>query len=283
MAYSLSICRPPSGSQQEAAHRPLAGILQPSVGIPTCPLETHSEEEDELEEDQRVLDKENYPHEEAHKSCLAVQQQERVSEVSLAEYFPDHSLASFSFATAARVASTPFSNAIEPPTLPSIPWSTIRSTVDNNQASGDLAAVENACAQPCGSFMSTPSKVLSPILERSNEDSKSTNSSHSSAASSRRGSCSVGASLYRIQEETSACNTDNALTWVDQRTSELNPFSAKVIDEFLLKMRPPVSSYEGFSVSDKEMPRIAAHLTISLGRLSVILTVTIIYFIMHSL
>ena len=184
---SLGCCsiltnRPPTGIHQEPTHRPLAGILQPSVGIPVCPVDVDDEQDEVMEND------ENAP----LKNYQPLQPQDKTSEVSLADFTHDHSIASGNFATAARMASTPLCNGIGPMSLPSIPWSTIRPTNDipelNELATGggEFSSMHSDGVQAGGSFMSTPSKVLSPIFEGSHEDSKLTNSSHSSSGSSRR-------------------------------------------------------------------------------------------------
>lgn len=263
--------RPPPGTQQEANNRPLAGILQPSVGIPTCPLDNNDEDDDmndNLEQESNATLKNFQP----------LQPQDKPNEVSLADFTHDHSIASGSFATAARMASTPFCYGSGPMSLPSIPWSTIRPTNENPELN-DLPAGEDEyvsahtdAVQTGGSFMSTPSKVLSPIFEGSHEDSKSTNSSNSCNGSSRRVSCSIGASqhngleLSKIQEETSICQTDSAPQVTNGSGTVINPFAGDVVDDFLLKIKPPLTTYEGFIVSSEEVPRIAANASVSLGR-----------------
>ncbi|KAL9952708.1 hypothetical protein ACROYT_G040000 [Oculina patagonica] len=259
---------PPTGTRQEVNHRPLTGILQPSVGIPTCPLDNDDEETDVIENLENAAQlKNNQP----------FHAQDKTSEVSLADFTHDHSIASGSFATAARMASTPFCHGSGPMSLPSIPWSTIRPTNENAELNGlpaeegEYVPAHTDVAQTGGSFMSTPSKVLSPILEGSHEDSKSTNSSHSSNGSSRRVSCSASASqhngleLSKIQEETSMCHTDTAPQVTSGGSAVINPFAGDVVNSFLLKITPPLTTYEGFTVSTNEVPRIAANASVNLG------------------
>ena len=270
--------RPPKGTRQEVNHRPLAGILQPSVGIPTCPLDNDDEEGDMIE---NVENESNAP----LKNYQPLPPQDKTSEVSLADFTHDHSIASGSFATAARMASTPFCYGSGPMSLPSIPWSTIRPTNeipglnDLPAEGGEYVSAHTDAAQTGGSFMSTPSKVLSPIFEGSHEDSKSTNSSHSSNGSSRPVSCSAsvsqhnGLELSKIQEETSICQTDSApQATTNVGNAVLNPFAGDVVDNFLLKINPPLSSYEGFIVSNKDILRIAVNASVSLGRFAMTLS-----------
>lgn len=217
------------------------------------------------------------------KNHQPLQQQEKTTEVSLGDFTHDHTLASSSFATAAHMASTPFCYGSGPLTLPSIPWSTIRPTNENPELN-DLASDEVEYSsthantvQAGGSFMSTPSKVLSPIFEGSHEDSKSQNSSHSSNGSSRRVSCSVGASqhngleLSKIQEETSVCQTGNEPQATNVGNAVINPFAGDVVDNLLHSLNPPLSTYEGFIVSNRAVPRIVANGSVDIGWLHVFL------------
>lgn len=266
--------RPPRDIHQEPNHRPLAGILQPSVGIPTCPVDVDDEQDEVME---NLENAENAP----LKNYQPLQPQDKTSEVSLADFTHDQSIASGSFATAARMASTPFCNGSGPMSLPSIPWSTIRPTNEISELNelaadgGEFSSTHADVVQAGGSFMSTPSKVLSPIFEGSHEDSKSTNSSHSSNGSSRRVSCSVsvsqhnGLELSKIQEETSICQTDTAPQATNGGCSVVNPFAGDVVNDFLLRINPPLSTYEGFVTTSKEVPRIAANASVSLGRFTI--------------
>lgn len=273
--------RPPKGNRQEAVHRPLAGILQPSVGIPTCELGNDEEEDDEMigkndDCNNRNMEAKNYQ---------PSYQNDKTHEVSLADFTHDQTTfaASSSFATAAHMASTPFCYGIGPSSLPSIPWSTIRPTNENaelNELASDEVEYPSAHAsvvQSGGSFTSTPSKVLSPIFEGSHEDSKSTNSSHSSNGSSRPGSCSVtvsqfnGLELSKIQEETSACQTDTAPQDTTVGSAVINPFAGDVVDSFLRRITPPLSTYEGFIQSSDDMPRIATNASVCFGKCGIVL------------
>ncbi|KAJ7352957.1 protein kinase [Desmophyllum pertusum] len=244
--------QPPRGIRQEANHRPLAGILQPSVGIPTCSEDNEDEDEEDVEMTENLENDAIAP----LKHYQPLQQQDKTSEVSLADFTHDHTMASASFATAAHMASTPFCYGSGPMSLPSIPWSTIRPTNENpelNELASDegeySSSTRTDVVQAGGSFMSTPSKVLSPIFEGSHEDSKSTNSSHSSNGSTRRVSCSASASqhngleLSKIQEETSTCQAENHAP----------------------QIQPPLSTYEGFIASSRDVPRIAANSSVNLG------------------
>lgn len=257
---------PPSGRREEPVNRPFAGVLQPSVGIPTCPLENEEYEDDEDKEDPNTQHK-------YQEAC----QHTKISELSLAEFSHDQTtLTSSNFAAAARMASTPFSRTIGPSSLPSIPFSTIRPTDGNPAFASDddvFASAQVGVGQANGSFASPPSNVLSPILEGSHEDTKSTNSSQSSNGSSRRGSCSVivsqqnGLELSKIQEETSMCETadlENIATNVGGTV--INPFSGEVVDAFLRKISPPLSCYFGFFESSEEMPRIAVKTSVCFGK-----------------
>ena len=275
--FSLCCCsvltdRPPTGIHQEPTYRPLAGILQPSVGIPICPGDVDDEQDEVME---NLESDENAP----LKNYQPLQPQDKTTEVSLADFTHDHTIASGSFATAARMASTPFCNGIGPMSLPTIPMSTIRPTNEmpelNDMATdgGEFSSAHADGVQAGGSFMSTPSKVLSPIFEGSHEDSKSTNSSHSCSGSSRRVSCSASASqhnglgLSKIQEETRICDTATQAN--NGGCSVVNPFAGDVVNDFLLRINPPLSTYEGFATTSKEVPRIAANASVGLGRFAI--------------
>ena len=266
--------RPPAGIHQEPTHRPLAGILQPSVGIPIRPVDVDDEQDqamENLEGDENATLGNYQP----------LQPQDKTSEVSLADFTHDQSIASGSFAAAARMASTPFCSGIGPMSLPNIPWSTIRPTNEISELN-DLAAdggefPSTHGVQASGSFISTPNKVLSPIFEGSQEDSKSTNSSHSPNGSSRRVSCSASAShhngleLSKIQEETSMCQAGLSPEANSGGCSVVNPFAGDVVSDFLVRINPPLSTYEGFVTTSEGVPRIAANASVSLGRFAILL------------
>ena len=228
--------RPPCGRRQESVNRPLAGILQPSVGIPFCPLDTEDDYDDEPigEEDRDEFNPQQKKN-----------QADKISELSLAEYSQDQTaVTSTSFATAARMASTPFSCGISPSPLPNIPCSTIRLADGNPAFAPDddvFSSAHVTSGQTTGSFTSPPSQVLSPILEGSHEDSKSTNSSQSSVGSSRPGSCSAivsqqnGLELSRIQEEPSFHETSSAQQETKTGSTVINPFSGEVVDAHFCK------------------------------------------------
>lgn len=259
---------PPKGNRQEACRRPLAGILQPSLGIPTCSEEDDDEEEAEMNEKFESTNLKNYQ---------PLQQLDKTSEVFLADFTHDQTLASSSFATAAHMASTPFCYTNGPMSLPSLPCSTIRPANEIPELSdlpsdgGQYRSLHPNTVQASNSFISTPSKVLSPIFEASQEDTKSTNSSHSSNGSSRRFSCSVGAQqhngleLSKIQEETSLCHGDGEQQAVNVGNVAINPFAGAVVDNLLRRINPSLSSYEGFTVSSKEVPRIVSNASVNLG------------------
>ena len=203
------------------------------------------------------------------KNCHPSFQQDKTHEASLADFTHDQTaFATGSFAAAARMASTPFCYGTGPSSLPSIPWSTIRPTNENTEMN-DLASDDFSSAHAnVGSFTSTPSKVLSPIFEGSHEDSKSTNSSHSSNGSSRRVSCSTvaqhnGLELSKIQEETSYSQMPED---TNVGSAVINPFAGDVVDGFVRKITPPLSTYEGFTEFRKDMPRIAANASVCFGR-----------------
>lgn len=262
--------RPPKGNRQEACRRPLAGILQPSLGIPTCSEEDDDEEEAEMNEKFESTNLKNYQ---------PLRQLDKTSEVFLADFTHDQTLASSSFATAAHMASTPFCYTNGPMSLPSLPCSTIRPANEIPELSdlpsdgGQYRSSHPNTVQASNSFISTPSKVLSPIFEASQEDTKSTNSSHSSNGSSRRFSCSVGAQqhngleLSKIQEETSLCHGDGEQQAVNVGNVAINPFAGAVVDNLLRRINPSLSSYEGFTVSSKEVPRIVSNASVNLGEL----------------
>ena len=273
----LWTCRPPTGSQQEAIRRPLAGILQPSVGIPTCPLETSEDEDDEMIGHNDENDADPFP-----KSCQPSYHRDKTGEVSLADFTHDQTaFTTGSFAAAARMASTPFCSGIGPSSLPNIPWSTIRPTNENSEMkdlTSEEAEYSSACAN-AASFASTPSKALSPIFEGSNEDSNSTNSSHLSNGSSRRGSCSTvsqhnGLELSKIQEETSLCQAETLPQETNVGSAVVNPFAGDVVDAFLSRINPSLLAYEGFTVCSREMPKIATNVSVCFGRLGIVLLIS---------
>ena len=242
------------------------------MGIPICPVDADDEQDEVME---------NFESDEnaQFKNYQPLQPQDKTSEMTLADFTHDQSIASGSFAAAARMASTPFCNGIGPMSLPNIPWSTIRPTNEISELNdlaadrGEFPSTRADEVQASGSFMSPPSKVLSPIFEGSHEDSK--NSSHSSNGSSRRGSGSASAShhngleLSKIQEETSICQTGPSPEANDGGCSVVNPFGGDVVSNFLLRINPPLSTYEGFVTTKKEVPRIAANSSVSLGRFAI--------------
>ena len=246
------------------------------MGIPICPVDVDDGQDEVME---NLESDENVP----LKNYQPLQPQDKTSEVSLADFTHDQSIASGSFAAAARMASTPFCNGIGPMSLPSIPWSTIRPTNEISELNdlaadgGEFPSTHANGAQASVSFISTPNKVLSPIFEGSQEDSKSTNSSHSPNGSSRRVSCSASASHYnglelsKIQEETSMCQTFPSPEANNGGCSVVNPFAGDVVSDFLLRINPPLSTYEGFVTTCEEVPRIAANVSVSLGRFAIFL------------
>ena len=138
------------------------------------------------------------------------------------------------------MASTPFSSGSSPSPLPNIPCSTIR-LADGNPDDDVFSSAHVTSGQTNGSFTSPPSQVLSPILEGSHEDSKSTNSSQSYIGSSRPGSCSAivsqqnGLELSRIQEEPSFHETSSAQQETKTGSTVINPFSGEVVDAHFCK------------------------------------------------
>ena len=259
--------RPPCGRREESVNRPLAGILQPSVGIPFCPLDAEDDYDDEPigEEDGEEFNPQQQKY-----------QADKISELSMAEYSQDQTaLTSASFVTAARMASTPFPCGISPSPLPNIPCSTIRLADGNPALASDddvFSSAHVTSGQTPGSFTSPPSQVLSPILEGSHEDSKSTNSSQSSVGSSRPGSCSAvvsqqnGLELSRIQEEPSFHETASAQQETKTGSTVINPFSGEVVDALLRQITPPLSCYFGFFESSEEMPKIATKGSVCFGK-----------------
>lgn len=233
--------------------------------------------ESEEDEDDEIVGKDDWKDANTRpKSYQPAHQPGKTNEVSLADFTHDQTcFASTSFANAAHMASTPFCNGNGRSSLPSIPWSTIRPVNENPALNSDeveCSAAHADASQVGSSFTSPPSKVLSPILEGSQEDSKSTNSSHSSNASSRRGSCSatvfqpIGSEMGTIQEETSICQTHSAPQEVNVDSAVINPFSGEVVDAFLRKITPPLSTYYGFFESGEEMPRIATNTSVCFGK-----------------
>ena len=227
---TCALFRPPCGRWEESVNRPLAGLLQPSVGIPLCPLDTEDDYDDKPigEEDRDEFNPQQKKN-----------QADKVSEPSLAEYSQDQTAVTLaSVATVARMASTPFSSGISPSPLPNIPCSTIRLADGNPAFAPDddvFSSAHVTSGQTPGSFTSPPSQVLSPILEGSHEDSKSTNSSQSSIGSSRPGWCSVivsqqnGLELSRIQEEPSFHEPSSAQQETKTGSAVINPFSGELL------------------------------------------------------
>ena len=224
------------------------------------------------------------------KDFKGVMGEQKACETSLAEETQNHTAASSNFADTARMASTPFSLGVEP-SLPSLPYSTIRPNAETNQflvqSQEDIPEDPSkyaTFAQASGTFMCTPSKKLSPIMERSDEDAKSvassSSSSQSSCASLNKGvpSGSQGhhtvvsvSELSQIHEEPSTSRTFHGsdvdeIRFKEDGTTGINPFADNVEDMLLAKIVPSVSSYEGFYQSEKEMPKIAPNLAVGLGK-----------------
>ena len=265
----LRTCRLPTGIQQEAIRRPLAGILQPSVGIPTCPLESSKDEDDEMIGHKDENDAKSFP-----KSCQPSSHSDKTSEVSLADFTLDQTAFTTGdfAATPARMASTPFYSRIGPFSLPNSPRSTIRPTNENSDMK-DLTSEEveysSACANAASSA-STPSKTLSSIFEGSNEDSSSINSRHLSNGSSKPGSCSAVSQLENI----SLCQAETLPQETNVGAAVVNPFAADVVDSLLSRINLPLSASENFAVCSREMPKIATNVSVCFGRLEIVLLIS---------
>lgn len=179
--------RPPRDFVQEKSNRPIMGILQPSHGIPVCPLEDDDQVDDYDEG-------ENVPPRGFHSNKSDVYSKTMCEVTEDANNF----LASSSFKAAARMASTPHSQGMEPPSF-------VLSTIKPPKTDTDAASAHDPTDYGANTFACTPNKVLSPIFERSDEDVRSTASSSSSTASSGRGSVSqhisAGMKLESIVED----------------------------------------------------------------------------------
>jgi len=170
--FLLSLFRPPYDYVKEKTNRPIMGILQPSHGIPVCPLENNDEDDemcDEVNENQPPAGSHNKQNDINNRTTCDVTED------------PNNYLTSFK--TAARMASTPYAQGMEPPSF-------VLSTIKPPKLDNDDGSALHSNDFAANSFACTPSKALSPIFERSDEDVKSVASSASSTASSGRGSVS---------------------------------------------------------------------------------------------
>jgi len=75
-----------------------------------------------------------------------------------------------------------------------------------------------------------------------------------------------GLELSKIQEEASFYQTDSELQDTNVGSAVINPFAGDVVDAFLRKITPPLSTYLGFIESSAEMPRIAANASVCFGK-----------------
>lgn len=239
------------------------GVLQPSVGIPVCPLE------EENDQDMGDEDDENLP-------PLADQYDKTIRDVTEdANAF----MATSSFKMAAHMASTPFSQGLDPP---SFVMSTIKPPIEHELEFASAHVTEEYTAN---TFNCTPNKVLSPIFERSDEDTRSTTCSSTSTVSSGRGSVShhmppTASQLASIAEEHSGNHGNHSIVRQastrlesslfhrnEDGMTDLNPFSDEVVEALLQRVVPPVSSYDGYYSSQKDqIPKIAPNLAINLGK-----------------
>ena len=278
--------------------------MQPSVDIPTGPPEEVeiSDEEDEPMEPEKenevirtggpVMQESNLP--------------DRLKELSMAEYTQEHTFASTSFSSAARMSSTPFHAAAALGELPAVPWSTVRHKPGEDLINEPVKQeyipvvpafpVEVPLSQSMSSFSCTPSQVLSPIMERSDEDVKSTasTSGHCSTASSGRSSSGsalngtqntviAAADLSVVPEQQSQLeNNDGQLapefsilipgdgsheiTFHEDGSTDVNPFLDEVTCRLLRIVHPPLASYDSYFRTENDLPRIGVNMAVNLGK-----------------
>lgn len=257
----ITCCRPPEDYIQEKTNRPIVGILQPSHGIPVCPREP--------EQNDVNMDDEHLPAQSFH-----VNKTIDICNKTTGDVTEDMNYLA-NFKIAARMASTPFSQGMDPP---SFVLSTIKppKSQDNVHESMEYSANTFAC---------TPNKALSPIFERSDEDARSTGSTSSSTSLSSRGNVSQRISnaikLESIMEgqqkpsktntmqyclNTQELNIKEEGTYQIDSISELNPFSDDVTDNLLCNIAPQVSTYNGYFSCNDNLPIIAEKLAIDLGK-----------------
>ena len=232
---------------------------------------------------------------------------EKVKELSVVDLTQEHTFASSSFNMAARMFSTPFPGAEAQAELPSIPWSNVRCKPVENQFTGPDKQLEPTSVetgfpvvaqisvdQKVASFTCTPSKILSPIIERSDEDLKSTGSSmssHHSTGSGVRSSSSLNITqntavqapnLAIVEEQNKTQIEDNQLaqefsililgdasqemTFHEDGSTDINPFHDVVTSKLLLRVDPPISSYDGYFITEAELPRIGVNMAVNLGK-----------------
>lgn len=160
--------RPPFGYSQTKIERPVLGILQPSVGIPFKPLEDSDEDEETMVVDTGEVNK--VPTDQAP----TIQQEVKHTEDEITNH---NGLNHSEFAAAARFVSTPFVENFIPPKLETLHCSSIQAYDERHEAS------ENPSNVSSSSYNANSSKVLSPILECSDEDAKTASSKGSSHSS----------------------------------------------------------------------------------------------------
>ena len=159
--------RPPFGYSQTKIERPVLGILQPSVGIPFKPLEDFDGDEEKMDTEvvKKVLTDQ----------VSTMKQEGRHTEEEITNHIGlNHS----EFAAAARFVSTPFVENLNPPMLETLHCSSIEA-YEGRQC--DVS--ENSSNVSSSSYNANSSKVLSPILECSDEDAKTASSKGSSHSS----------------------------------------------------------------------------------------------------
>ena len=262
---NLDAFRPTAGYHQLQHQRVMTGVLQPALGFP---VSTEDIVEDAALDDPPVV------------SGAAITTG-RASDALLTEEAECTTTFSGNFSTMARMASTPFCAAVNPPSLPHLPCSTIRPSLVDTQPFSEHSEDDRKADNPSdgyatfvqgsGSFMCTPNKVLSPIMEKSNESATSRASQSSGSEGGVGHHTIVGVSeLSQIHEEpnTSRGNPDEPVTISTKHEGsvDLNPFSNEVQNLLVSRVQPAASSYEGFFQCERDLPRIAPGLAADLGK-----------------
>ena len=271
--------RPPVGYNQRKVERPKLGILQPSIGIPVEPLEERQSGDDE----DRHLDGRSGVHAtlnaEGAEPIKLKRVKDNCDEVDLTQF---QGLTHSQFTAAARLASTPFEEQADP--LPTFHCSTIHlsditAVSAQNEAKADSAESERSSGNTSGSSLNTPSKGLSPILECSDEDGKSSSSGASCHSSGNSKSNVVSQPVNQCETfkayDTSftRCETlerSHDITAHDANGDVLktvNPFDPQVCNNLLSQLGKPVNTYSCYhDLRDQTMTKITPQMAVALGK-----------------
>ena len=166
--FLVVICRPPLAYCQTKIDRPVLGILQPSVGIPFKPLDDFDDGEEPM-----IVDTEGVNKVPEYQTPTIKQEVKHTEEEMKNHNGLNHS----EFAAAARFVSTPSVENLSPPKLETLHCSSIQAYNERHDVS------ENSLNVSSSNCNANNSKVLSPILECSDEDAKNVSLKASSYSS----------------------------------------------------------------------------------------------------